>query len=66
VLNYIQRHRNKSQSQWFINDFVRNSAPNLDTLQTKLLHGDNTFIDKPSTLRFVSLSLNIIQHEETP
>jgi hypothetical protein len=46
VLNYIQRHRNKSQSRWFINDFVRNSAPNLDTLQTKLLHGDNTFIDK--------------------
>lgn len=33
-------------SRWFINDFVRNSAPNLDTLQTKLLHGDNTFIDK--------------------
>ena len=23
VLNYIQQHRNKSQSRWFINDFVR-------------------------------------------
>ena len=46
MLNYIQQHRNKSQSRWFINDFVGNSAPNYDTLQTKLLHGDNTFIDK--------------------
>jgi hypothetical protein len=22
VLNYIQRHRNKSQSRWFVSDFV--------------------------------------------
>jgi hypothetical protein len=26
--------------------FCQNSAPNLDILQTKLLNGDNTFIDK--------------------
>ena len=46
VLNYIQRHRNKSQSRWFVSDFVGDSPPNLETLQTKLLSGDQSFIDK--------------------
>jgi hypothetical protein len=46
VLNYIQRHRNKSQSRWFVSDFVGDSPPTLEALQTKLLNGDQSFIDK--------------------
>jgi hypothetical protein len=46
TLNYIQRHRNKSQSRWFVKDFVGNSPPTLDNLQEQLQNGDTTFIDK--------------------
>jgi hypothetical protein len=46
TLNYIQKHRNKSQSRWFVKDFVGNSPPTLDDLQEQLQHGDTTFIDK--------------------
>lgn len=46
TLNYIQRHRNKSQSRWFVKDFVGNAPPTLDALQEQLQHGDTTFIDK--------------------
>lgn len=46
TLNYIQRHRNKSQSRWFVKDFVGNSPPTLVDLQEQLQNGDTTFIDK--------------------
>jgi hypothetical protein len=42
VLNYIQRHRNTSQSQWFVSDFVGDPPPTLEALQ----NGDQSFIDK--------------------
>lgn len=46
TLNFIQRHRNKSQSRWFVKDFVGSMPPTLDSLQEQLDTGDNTFIDK--------------------
>ena len=46
TLNYIQRHRNKSQSRWFVKDFVGNVPPTLNSLQEQLNAGDNTFLDK--------------------
>jgi hypothetical protein len=46
TLNYIQRHRNKSQSRWFLKDFVGNSPPTLEDLQEQLQNGDTPFIDK--------------------
>jgi Helitron helicase-like domain at N-terminus len=46
TLNYLQRHRNKSQSRWFVKDFVGNSPPSLDALQEQIQQGDQTFIDK--------------------
>jgi hypothetical protein len=46
TLNYIQRHRNKSQSHWFVKDFVGSVPPSLDSLQQQLNEGDSVFIDK--------------------
>jgi len=46
VLNYIQRHRNKNQSRWFVNDFIGTSPPTLELLQAKLINGDQSFINK--------------------
>ena len=46
TLNFMQRHRNKSQSRWFVKDFVTNAPPTLDELQQQVKNGDNTFIDK--------------------
>ncbi len=42
----MQRHRKKSQSRWFVKDFVTNAPPTLDELQQQVKNGDNTFIDK--------------------
>jgi len=46
TLNYIQRHRNQSQSRWFVRDFVGTCPPTLDSLHQDLKEGDNSFIDK--------------------
>jgi hypothetical protein len=46
TLNYIQRHRNKSQSRWFVKDFVGSIPPTLADLQEQLQLGNTTFIDK--------------------
>jgi hypothetical protein len=44
--NYIQRHRNRSQSRWFVKDFVGSIPPTLADLQEQLQLGNTTFIDK--------------------
>lgn len=46
TLNYIQRHRNQSQSQWFVRDFIGQSPPSLEELQEKIESGDQTFVEK--------------------
>ncbi len=36
VLNYLQRHRNKSQSRWFVSDFVGYSPPNFGSTSNEI------------------------------
>jgi hypothetical protein len=38
VLNYMQRHRNTSQSRWFVNDFIEDSPPTLESFVDKLMY----------------------------
>jgi hypothetical protein len=46
ALNYIQHHRNTSQSRWFVNDFIGSTPPSLESLQQQIKSWDYIFIDK--------------------
>jgi hypothetical protein len=46
MLNYIYRHQNFNQSQWFVKEFNGNSIPTMEQLQSLFDNGDDSFIEK--------------------
>ena len=46
TLNYIYRHRNMSQSRFFVKDFLGQEPPTLDELKEQISKGNMDFVDK--------------------
>ena len=46
ALNYITRHRNAKQSQWFLTKFNNGGPQTLEELQEAIHNGDNRFINR--------------------
>lgn len=45
ALNYITRHRNNKQGQWFVKEFQHNCPDNLDDLKALIEAGDTSFVN---------------------
>jgi hypothetical protein len=46
TLNYIYRHRNMSQSRFFVKDFLGEEPPTLEELKEQISNGNMEFVDK--------------------